>query len=135
MRVARGLAGTESPTRVEGRRQRRWVMGVASYLARHGRVGAPLAFGLLQLALHLGGEICRALLAPAARSRSVASSTCISCCCRDQAAAASRCLGDLGVHSGMIGESVMGLMESGAISNAHKGIDAGVTVAVRVNEL
>jgi acyl-CoA hydrolase len=35
---------------------------------------------------------------------------------------------DLGVHSGMIGDSVVDLMQAGAISNAHKGIDAGVTV-------
>jgi acyl-CoA hydrolase len=35
---------------------------------------------------------------------------------------------DLGVHSGMIGDSVMQLMEAGAVSNAHKGIDAGVTI-------
>ncbi|WP_422098516.1 acetyl-CoA hydrolase/transferase family protein [Variovorax sp.] len=35
---------------------------------------------------------------------------------------------DLGIHSGMIGDSVVDLVESGAISNAHKGIDPGVTV-------
>lgn len=34
----------------------------------------------------------------------------------------------LGVHSGMIGDSVVDLIECGAISNAHKEIDAGVTV-------
>lgn len=35
---------------------------------------------------------------------------------------------DLGVHSGMVGDSVVDLMESGAVTNAHKGIDPGVTV-------
>ena len=35
---------------------------------------------------------------------------------------------DLGIHSGMIGDSVADLMESGAITNACKGIDAGVSV-------
>lgn len=35
---------------------------------------------------------------------------------------------DLGVHSGMIGDSVAMLMESGAVTNACKGIDAGVTI-------
>ncbi|OZI31532.1 hypothetical protein CAL29_26935 [Bordetella genomosp. 10] len=34
----------------------------------------------------------------------------------------------MGVHSGMIGDSVIDLIESGAIDNAHKGIDAGVTI-------
>jgi acyl-CoA hydrolase len=36
---------------------------------------------------------------------------------------------DLGVHSGMIGDSMVRLMASGAVSNAHKGIDEGVTIA------
>lgn len=35
---------------------------------------------------------------------------------------------DLGVHSGMIGDSVIDLIESGAISNSHKGMDPGVTI-------
>jgi acetyl-CoA hydrolase len=35
---------------------------------------------------------------------------------------------DLGVHSGMIGDSVVDLMEAGVITNAFKGIDPGVTV-------
>ena len=35
---------------------------------------------------------------------------------------------DLGVHSGMVGDSVVDLMERGAVTNAHKGIDPGVTV-------
>ncbi|HEX2059974.1 MAG TPA: acetyl-CoA hydrolase/transferase C-terminal domain-containing protein [Thermoanaerobaculia bacterium] len=35
---------------------------------------------------------------------------------------------DLGIHSGMIGDSVASLMEAGVITNAHKGIDAGVSV-------
>ncbi|HSV81770.1 MAG TPA: acetyl-CoA hydrolase/transferase C-terminal domain-containing protein [Ramlibacter sp.] len=35
----------------------------------------------------------------------------------------------LGVHSGMIGDSVVDLIEAGAIDNAHKGIDAGVTIS------
>lgn len=34
----------------------------------------------------------------------------------------------LGVHSGMIGDSIIDLVESGAITNEHKGIDAGVTI-------
>jgi acyl-CoA hydrolase len=34
----------------------------------------------------------------------------------------------LGVHSGMIGDSVVDLMEAGVITNEHKGIDPGVTV-------
>lgn len=34
----------------------------------------------------------------------------------------------LGIHSGMIGDSVVDLIEAGAVSNAHKGIDAGVCV-------
>ncbi len=36
---------------------------------------------------------------------------------------------DLGVHSGMIGDAVVDLMECGAVSNAHKGVDQGVTIA------
>ncbi|MBK9136383.1 MAG: acetyl-CoA hydrolase/transferase family protein [Betaproteobacteria bacterium] len=36
---------------------------------------------------------------------------------------------DLGIHSGMIGDSVVGLIERGAVSNAHKGLDEGVTVS------
>jgi acyl-CoA hydrolase len=36
---------------------------------------------------------------------------------------------DLGVHSGMIGDSVADLMERGVITNAHKGLDAGVTIS------
>jgi acyl-CoA hydrolase len=35
----------------------------------------------------------------------------------------------LGVHSGMIGDSVVDLVESGAVTNEHKGIDAGVTIS------
>jgi acyl-CoA hydrolase len=35
---------------------------------------------------------------------------------------------DLGIHSGMIGDSVIELIEKGVITNAHKGIDAGVSV-------
>ncbi|HYC45617.1 MAG TPA: acetyl-CoA hydrolase/transferase C-terminal domain-containing protein [Burkholderiales bacterium] len=35
---------------------------------------------------------------------------------------------DLGVHSGMIGDSVAALMEAGVITNSHKEIDAGVSV-------
>jgi acyl-CoA hydrolase len=36
---------------------------------------------------------------------------------------------ELGVHSGMIGDSVADLMERGVITNAHKGLDAGVTIS------
>lgn len=36
---------------------------------------------------------------------------------------------DLGVHSGMIGDGVLDLVESGAVTNAYKEIDRGVTVA------
>ncbi len=36
---------------------------------------------------------------------------------------------DLGIHSGMIGDSVVDLIERGAVSNAHKGLDAGVIVS------
>lgn len=35
---------------------------------------------------------------------------------------------DLGVHSGMIGDAVVDLMECGAVSNACKGVDEGVTI-------
>ena len=35
----------------------------------------------------------------------------------------------LGVHSGMIGDSVADLMERGAITNEHKAMDAGVTIS------
>ncbi len=35
---------------------------------------------------------------------------------------------DLGIHSGMVGDSVAELMERGVVTNAHKGIDAGVTI-------
>lgn len=35
----------------------------------------------------------------------------------------------LGIHSGMIGDSVVDLVESGAVTNEHKGIDPGVTVS------
>ncbi len=35
----------------------------------------------------------------------------------------------LGVHSGMIGDSVVELMERGAVTNEHKGVDEGVTVS------
>lgn len=36
---------------------------------------------------------------------------------------------DLGVHSGMVGDSVVDLMERGVVTNAHKGLDPGVTVS------
>jgi acyl-CoA hydrolase len=36
---------------------------------------------------------------------------------------------DLGVHSGMIGDSVADLMERGVITNAHKALDTGVTIS------
>lgn len=36
---------------------------------------------------------------------------------------------ELGVHSGMIGDSVLDLMERGVVTNAHKGLDAGVTIS------
>jgi len=36
---------------------------------------------------------------------------------------------ELGVHSGMIGDSVADLMQKGVVTNAHKGIDAGVTIS------
>lgn len=35
---------------------------------------------------------------------------------------------DLGIHSGMIGDSVVDLIESGVVTNAYKGIDSGVTI-------
>jgi len=35
----------------------------------------------------------------------------------------------LGIHSGMIGDAVADLMEKGAVTNAHKGLDPGVTIA------
>lgn len=35
----------------------------------------------------------------------------------------------LGVHSGMIGDSVVDLMERGVITNEHKGLDPGVTIS------
>ncbi len=35
---------------------------------------------------------------------------------------------DLGIHSGMIGDSVVELMERGVVTNALKGIDAGVSI-------
>ena len=36
---------------------------------------------------------------------------------------------ELGIHSGMIGDSVVDLIEKGVITNAHKGIDAGVSIS------
>jgi acetyl-CoA hydrolase len=47
--------------------------------------------------------------------------------------AASRALAGkkgLGIHSGAIGDGVMGLIENGIVDNRHKEIDAGVTVAL-----
>ena len=35
---------------------------------------------------------------------------------------------DLGLHSGLVGDSAVALIESGAITNAHKGLDPGVSV-------
>ncbi len=35
---------------------------------------------------------------------------------------------DLGIHSGMVGDSVVDLIEKGVITNAHKGIDPGVSI-------
>ncbi|MDP2005416.1 MAG: acetyl-CoA hydrolase/transferase C-terminal domain-containing protein [Rubrivivax sp.] len=35
---------------------------------------------------------------------------------------------DLGMHSGMVGDSLVDLVESGALTNACKGIDAGVSI-------
>src|ERR1700733_1863007 len=35
---------------------------------------------------------------------------------------------DLAVHSGMIGDMIVELIECGAITNAHKPIDTGITV-------
>jgi acyl-CoA hydrolase len=36
---------------------------------------------------------------------------------------------DLGIHSGMIGDAVVGLIETGAVTNAKKADDTGITVA------
>lgn len=36
---------------------------------------------------------------------------------------------DLGIHSGMVGDSIVGLMEAGVVTNAHKEIDPGITVS------
>lgn len=36
---------------------------------------------------------------------------------------------NLGIHSGMVGDSVVDLIESGAVTNAHKSIDRGLTTA------
>ena len=36
---------------------------------------------------------------------------------------------DLGIHSGMLGDSVVELIERGAVTNAHKGLDPGVTIS------
>lgn len=36
---------------------------------------------------------------------------------------------ELGVHSGMIGDSVVDLMERGVVTNSHKGLDPGVTIS------
>jgi acyl-CoA hydrolase len=38
-------------------------------------------------------------------------------------------LRDLGIHSGLINDAVVDLIECGAVTNAGKGIDAGITVA------
>ncbi|RYZ04631.1 MAG: hypothetical protein EOO24_12915, partial [Comamonadaceae bacterium] len=35
---------------------------------------------------------------------------------------------ELGIHSGMIGDSAMDLIEAGAVTNTHKGLDDGLTV-------
>ncbi|HKT75932.1 MAG TPA: acetyl-CoA hydrolase/transferase C-terminal domain-containing protein [Sphingobium sp.] len=35
---------------------------------------------------------------------------------------------DLGIHSGMIGDSVVDLIQAGVVTNAHKDIDRGVTI-------
>lgn len=35
---------------------------------------------------------------------------------------------DLGIHSGMLGDSVVDLVEAGAISNAYKEVDPGITI-------
>src|SRR3546814_1119082 len=34
---------------------------------------------------------------------------------------------DLGIHSGMLGDSIVDLIESGAVTNARKSIDTGLT--------
>ena len=36
---------------------------------------------------------------------------------------------ELGIHSGMIGDSVVDLIEKGAVTNAHKGLDPGVSIS------
>jgi len=36
---------------------------------------------------------------------------------------------DLGVHSGMVGDTVLEMVQEGVITNAHKGIDTGLTVS------
>ena len=36
---------------------------------------------------------------------------------------------DLGVHSGMVGDGLVDLMERGAVTNAYKGLDAGVSIS------
>ncbi|MFX8899365.1 acetyl-CoA hydrolase, partial [Acinetobacter baumannii] len=36
---------------------------------------------------------------------------------------------DLGIHSGLIGDAVLDLIEGGAVTNAAKPIDTGMTVA------
>ncbi|XAH21335.1 acetyl-CoA hydrolase/transferase C-terminal domain-containing protein [Xylophilus sp. GW821-FHT01B05] len=36
---------------------------------------------------------------------------------------------DLGVHSGMVGDSLVDLMERGVVTNAHKGLDEGVSIS------
>lgn len=36
---------------------------------------------------------------------------------------------DLGVHSGMVGDSLVDLIESGAVTNAHKRLDEGVSIS------
>lgn len=41
-------------------------------------------------------------------------------------------LRDLGVHSGLINDAVVDLIERGAVTNAKKGIDAGITVTNQV---
>lgn len=35
----------------------------------------------------------------------------------------------LGVHSGIVGDAIMDLMKAGVVTNANKGVDAGVTIA------
>jgi len=36
---------------------------------------------------------------------------------------------ELGIHSGMVGDSVVDLIEKGAVTNAHKGLDPGVSIS------